>query len=141
MALDQNYLSLQQQLEQLSRALGVPPATAQMQTTQSSTAYELVGGIEGARELLGKMLPSTKRIVFDKGEAIFYCLEKDANGNAAPITINRYTTETEPTPEEKLEKQMEQKYLTKADFAEFAGIVKAQLEQLVSQKQEVKNDG
>ena len=65
-------------------------------------------GLDGAKSFLGKMLASTKHIVWDNEKPVFYVLQKDANGTPARIQICTFTVELEPT--------MEEKYVTKEDF-------------------------
>ena len=115
--------TLQDQIGQLSKLLGVQnlpqePATA----AQGANRFDCVDGIEGARAFLGKMLSSTKHIVWDNQKDVFYVLEKDANGNPGRIKICSYTVELEPT--------MEEKYVTKDDFAALA----AKIDKLMSSK-------
>jgi hypothetical protein len=102
--------TLQDQIGQLSKLLGaqsapVPEAAA---AVQSANRFDAVDGIEGARAFLGKMLSSTKHIVWDNNRPVFYVLQKDANGNPARIQICTFTVELEPT--------MEEKYVTREDF-------------------------
>lgn len=102
--------TLQDQIGQLSKLLGaqsapVPEASA---AVQSVNRFDAVDGIEGARAFLGKMLSSTKHIVWDNNRPVFYVLQKDANGNPARIQICTFTVELEPT--------MEEKYVTREDF-------------------------
>jgi len=133
--------SLQDQLAQLSAALGAQQATVAAQQANASPVNrnDLVSGIEGARQFLQNMLPGTSHIVWDKDQAVFFGLQKDANGNPARISINRFTTELEPTPEERMEKQMEDKYVTKDDFAKYTEALTAKFEALLTQRAEVKN--
>ena len=102
--------TLQDQIGQLSKLLGIQNGTIQeaQNATPSPSRYDCVDGIEGARAFLGKMLASTKHIVWDSQKDVFYVLQKDANGNPARIQICAYTVELEPT--------MEEKYVTKEDF-------------------------
>ena len=99
--------TLQDQIGQLSKLLGAQsaPTTASPQATSS---YDCVDGVEGARSFLGKMLASTKHIVWDSQQPIFYVLSKDANGTPARIQICKFEVELEPT--------MEEKYVTREDF-------------------------
>ena len=99
--------TLQDQIGQLSKLLGVQNGTVP-EVTQNVNKYDCVDGIEGARAFLGKMLASTRHIVWDSQKDVFYVLQKDANGNASRIQICPYTVELEPT--------MEEKYVTKEDF-------------------------
>ena len=96
--------NLQDQIGQLSKLLGGTGATQPQlppSTTPAASQYDEVNGIEGARKLLEKMLPGTKRVAWDSNDPIFYGLAKDANGCAQRIQICRFTVEMEPTPEEK----------------------------------------
>jgi hypothetical protein len=97
--------TLQDQIGQLNKLLG---GYTETQTQQAANAFDCVDGLEGARSFLGKMLPSTKHIVWDNQKSIFYVLQKDANGNPARIQICPFTVEYEPT--------MEEKYVTREDF-------------------------
>ena len=99
--------TLQDQIGQLSKLLG-SQAAAPQQTTQAANPYDCVDGLEGARAFQGKMLSSTKHIVWDSQQPIFYVLQKDANGTPARIQICKFTVEYEPT--------MEEKYVTRDDF-------------------------
>lgn len=107
--------TLQDQIGQLSKLLGVQnnlPTADAPSVAQSANKYDCVDGLEGARAFLGKMLASTRHIVWDSQKDVFYVLQKDANGTADRIKICPFTIELEQTMEE----QMEQKYVTKADF-------------------------
>lgn len=107
--LDNYTQTLQDQIGQLGKLLGVQNIQQeQASAAQSANRFDCVDGIEGARAFLGKMLSSTKHIVWDNGKDVFYVLEKDANGNPGRIKICSYTIELEPT--------MEEKYVTKEDF-------------------------
>ena len=103
--------TLQDQIGQLSKLLG-GQNTQEMPVTQSANKFDCVDGIEGARSFLGKMLSSSKHIVWDNQKDVFYVLQKDANGTPARIQICPYTVELEQTMEE----QMQEKYVTKEDF-------------------------
>ena len=104
---DNNYSqTLQDQIGQLSKLLG--GQTTVPRDTPSANPYDCVDGLDGARAFLGKMLASTKHIVWDSQKPIFYVLQKDANGNASRIQICQFTVELEPT--------MEEKYVTRDDF-------------------------
>ena len=101
--------TLQDQIGQLSKLLGGQAAASPApMPTPAESRFDCVDGIEGARAFLGKMLPSTKHIVWDNNAAVFYVLQKDANGAPARIQICPFTVELEPTPDEK--------YVTKEDF-------------------------
>lgn len=97
--------TLQDQIGQLSKLLGAQTAVAK---DPPANPFDCVDGIEGARAFLGKMLASTKHIVWDSQKPVFYVLQKDANGNATRIQICPFTVEYEPT--------MEEKYVTREDF-------------------------
>lgn len=115
MMFDNSYAqTLQDQIGQLSKLLGVQNAMQPQESTvaQSANKFDCVDGIEGARAFLGKMLSSSKHIVWDNNRDAFYVLQKDANGTPSRIQICPYTIEFEQTMEE----QMEEKYVTKADF-------------------------
>ena len=99
--------TLQDQIGQLSKLLGAQNTQAPA-TAQPANPYDCVDGIDGARAFLGKMLASTKHIVWDSQQPIFYVLQKDANGTPARIQICKFTVEYEPT--------MEEKYVTREDF-------------------------
>ena len=112
---DNNYAqTLQDQIGQLSKLLGVQNAvqTQDSAVSQSANKYDCVDGIEGARAFLGKMLSSSRHIVWDSQKDVFYVLQKDANGTPARIQICPFTIELEQTVEE----QMQEKYVTKDDF-------------------------
>ena len=57
---------------------------------------QIVDGDDGARIFLKNMPSNTKGVVFDKSNAVFYGLSRDANGVAAPIQKCPYTIETIP---------------------------------------------
>ena len=131
--LDNYTQTLQDQIGQLSKLLGVQNAAASEAplVTQTANRFDCVDGLDGARAFLGKMLASTKHIVWDNSKDVFYVLQKDANGTPARIQICQYTIETEPT--------MEEMYVTKDDFNALA----AKIDQLISSNskttKEVKN--
>lgn len=86
-----------QQLMNQSRSLPAQsPAPAQPQK-MTSTIPE-VDGLEGARQFLHSLGPSSSAAVFDKADSVFYGLSVDANGNPGPIKIGRYTLEDAPAP-------------------------------------------
>lgn len=103
---DQYNQTLQDQIGQLSKLLGAQ--SAQPTTQAAANPFDCVDGIEGARSFQTKMLASTKRIVWDNQQPVFYVLQKDANGTPARIQICKFTVEYEPT--------MEEKYVTREDF-------------------------
>ena len=121
--------TLQDQIGQLSKLLGsqnsMSPAVKET-ASQSANPYDCVDGIDGARAFLGKMLASTRHIVWDSQKPIFYVLQKDANGNPARIQICQFTVELEPT--------MEEKYVTREDF----NALVSKLDQLINR--EVNNE-
>lgn len=114
--------TLQDQIGQLSKLLGAQ--TVPEAPSQSVNQFDCVDGIEGARAFLGKMLASTRHIVWDSKDSVFYVLQKDANGTAARIQICRFTVEEEPT--------MEEKYVTRADFNALASKIDALFNKEVS---------
>ena len=123
----ENYTNtLQDQIGQLSKLLGGQAVgAAQGQQTQLTTSqYDLVTGIEGARSFLQKMLAGTKHIVWDTDASIFYVLQKDSNGNPSRIQIGHFEMELEPT--------MEEKYVSKEDFAALV----AKIDQLIGKEKD-----
>lgn len=120
--------TLQDQIGQLSKLLGSQAAVPAMADApaQATNPFDCVDGIEGARAFLGKMLASTKHIVWDSQKPVFYVLQKDANGNPARIQICNFTVELEPT--------MEEKYVTRDDF----NALVSKLDQLIKKEE---NDG
>ena len=120
--------TLQDQIGQLSKLLGVQtasvPAQGQM-PIQATSQYDLVTGIDGARAFLQKMLSGTKHIVWDNDQSVFYVLQKDANGNPQRIQICPFTIEYEPT--------MEEKYVSREDF----NALVSKLDQFLNQKESV----
>ena len=120
--------TLQDQIGQLGKLLGVQSGNTLPEVQPQTSRYDCVDGIDGARAFLGKMLASTKHIVWDSQKDTFYVLQKDANGNPARIQICAYTVEIEPTPDEK--------YVTKDDF----NALVSKLDAFMA-KREVKNDG
>lgn len=115
--------NLQDQIGQLSKLLG---AQTMPEVPKAANQFDYVDGIEGARAFQGKMLASTKHIVWDSKEPVFYVLLKDANGSAERIQICRFTIEQEPT--------MEEKYVTREDFNKLV----SKLDKLI--KKEEKNN-
>ena len=100
--------TLQDQIGQLSKLLGVQAANTEAPAAQSANRFDCVDGIEGARSFLQKMLSGSKHIVWDTQKDVFYVLQKDANGSPSRIQICPFTVELEPT--------MEDMYVTKEDF-------------------------
>ena len=127
--LDSYTQTLQDQIGQLSKLLGAQPSTASnVQPTQSfGNQYDLVTGLDGARDFLQRMLSGTKHIVWDNNDSIFYVLSKDSNGNPSRIQICKFTVEYEPT--------MEEKYVSREDF----NALVTRLDQLLKDKEV--NDG
>lgn len=122
--------NLQDQIGQLSKLLGGQAGQTQLppSTTPAASQYDEVNGLEGARDFLKRMLPGTKRVVWDSNEPVFYALSTDANGCPQRIQICRFEVTLEPTPEEK--------FVTRDDF----NALVSRLDSLLAQK-EVKNDG
>ena len=119
--------TLQDQIGQLSKLLGVQAAGTDVQATTATNPFDYVAGIDGARSFQQKMLANTKHIVWDNEKPVFYILQKDANGNAARIQICTFEVELEPT--------MEEKYVSREDF----NALSAKIDQLLSKKKEVTN--
>ena len=118
--------TLQDQFSQLSRALGAQTA-AVPEVAPALSRFDYVDGLDGAKAFQGKMLPSTKHIVWDNNSTVFYVLQKDANGSPARIQICTFTVELEPT--------MEEKYVSREDF----NALVSKLDQLLNK--EVKDNG
>ena len=70
--------TLQDQIGQLSKLLG---GQATQPTQQPANPYDCVDGIEGARSFLGKMLASTKHIVWDSQQPVFYVLQSGTDSD------------------------------------------------------------
>lgn len=124
--------TLQDQIGQLSKLLGGQTASLPQPDSKAAApanAFDYVAGLEGARAYLQKMLAGTKHIVWDNEQAIFYVLQKDANGNPARIQICPFTVEQEPT--------MEDRFVTKDDF----NALVLELRQFMSAQKEVKDNG
>lgn len=120
--------TLQDQIGQLSKLLGGQAAGGTIQEKpKAANPFDYVAGLDGAKAFLGKMLASTKHIVWDDEKPVFYILQKDANGNPARIQICPFTVELEPT--------MEEKYVSREDFNSLA----AKIDLLLAQKKEVDN--
>ena len=66
--------------------------------------------------------------MFDKEEPLFYTLSVDANGNAAPIKIGRFTVEDAPEPGTDV--------ITKADFEGFKAEIRAALAAMTRKEDE-----
>ena len=119
--------TLQDQIGQLGKLLGVQAAQPEIQAQPAASRFDCVDGLDGARAYLQKMLASTKHIVWDSQKDVFYGLEKDANGNPARIKICPYQVTFEPT--------MEEKYVSREDF----NALVSRLDSLLAQKEV--NDG
>ena len=133
--LDNYAQTLQDQIGQLSKLLGVQNGTVQQDIAapaQSANRFDCVDGLEGARAFQQKMLASSKHIVWDNTKDVFYVLQKDANGTPSRIQICPFTIEMEPT--------MEDMYVTKEDF----NALVSRIDQLISTNskpsREVKNN-
>ena len=113
--------NLQAQIQQIQQLMQQPRPTQPAAPQKPTTTIPFVDGLEGARTFLKSMGPNSSAAVFDKEEAVFYTLSVDANGNAAPIKIGRFTVEDAPEPGTDV--------ITKADFegfkAEIRGILEA----------------
>lgn len=113
--------NLQAQIQQIQQLMQQPRPSQPAAPQKTSTTIPFVDGLEGARTFLKSMGPNSSAAVFDKEEAVFYTLSVDANGNAAPIKIGRFTVEDAPSPGTDV--------ITKADFegfkAEIRGILEA----------------
>ena len=108
--LDNYTQTLQDQIGQLGKLLGVQSGNPVIPESPAFSAnkFDCVDGLDGAKSVLKRMLPSSKHIVWDTNKDVFYVLQTDANNNPARIQICPYTVELEPT--------MEEKYVTKEDF-------------------------
>ena len=71
------------------------------------------------REYLKNMAASSSQILMDETQNMFYVVRKDANGNPFPITVGKFTVETEP-PEDS-------PYISKQDFEAFKAELWAKL--------------
>lgn len=120
-AYNTNQLSnLQAQIQQIQQLMNQPrQAPAQSQPQRITSTIPFVDGLDGARQYLKTLGPNSSAAVFDKEEAIFYTLSVDANGNAAPIKIGRFTVEDAPEPGTDV--------ITKADFEGFKAEIRAAL--------------
>ena len=133
--LDNYTQTLQDQIGQLSKLLGVQAGNVTqdpLAPSQNVNRFDCVDGLDGAKAFLQKMLASTKHIVWDNQQDVFYVLQKDANGNPARIQICPFTIELEPT--------MEERYVTKDDF----NALVSRLDQFLNTKnkrKEVTEDG
>jgi len=122
----QQLANLQQSYAQLGQMMQPPPVQP-LPVAPLSESPDGVDGIEGAREYLGRMAPSTKRYVWDNQADRFYFLQKDANGKAARIMIGDFTLTPEPS--------MEDRYVTRDDF----NALVAKIDLMLSQKGTVDN--
>jgi len=115
--------TLQDQIGQLGKLLGVQPTASSVPATPSfGNQYDLVTGLEGAKAFQQKLLSGAKHIVWDNEKPVFYVLQKDANGNPQRIQICTFTIELEPT--------MEEKYVSREDFNSLV----AKLDQLLNKE-------
>jgi hypothetical protein len=114
-ALTSRLQQLQQMVQQQKNPF-VPAPQPQAPQKMTATIPE-VDGIEGARQYLKNLGPSSSAAVFDKSEAVFYGLSVDANGNPAPIKIGRFTLEDAPEPGDN--------NITKADLEAFEARIMA----------------
>jgi len=114
-ALESRFQQLQQLMQQQKTPFA-PAASAPAPQKMISTIPE-VEGIEGARQYLKNLGPSSSAAVFDKSEAVFYGLSVDANGNPGPIKIGRFTLEDAPEPGDNT--------ITKADLEAFEARIMA----------------
>lgn len=135
--IDSNYTqTLQDQIGQLGKLLGVQQQNSIIPSSQTTSSYgsqyDIVTGLDGAKSYMTKMLSGTKCIVWDNENPVFYVLQKDSNGNPQRIQICTFTMELEPT--------MEEKYVSRDDF----NALVAKIDQLINQKtvkpKEVKTD-
>lgn len=111
--------NLQAQIQQIQQLMQQPRPSQPAAPQKSTTTIPFVDGLEGARTFLKSMGPNSSAAVFDKEEAVFYTLSVDANGNAAPIKIGRFTVEDAPEPGTDV--------ITKADFEGFKAEIRAAL--------------
>lgn len=102
----------QKQLSQLAESYrqGTPPVLQQM-GQPAVEQVKSVPGIAGAREYLKNMAASSSQILMDETQNMFFLVRKDANGNPSPITVGKFTVETEPVEESP--------YISKQDFEAF----------------------
>lgn len=111
--------NLQAQIQQIQQLMNQPRPAQPPVPQKPTTTIPFVDGLEGARTFLKSMGPNSSAAVFDKEEAVFYTLSVDANGNAAPIKIGRFTVEDAPEPGSDT--------ITKADFEGFKAEIRAAL--------------
>lgn len=111
----------QKQLNQLAESYRQLPQvpTGFSSVQPASEQVKSVPGIAGAREYLKNMAASSSQILMDETQNMFYVVRKDANGNPAPITVGKFTVETEP-PEDS-------PYISKQDFEAFKAELWAKL--------------
>ena len=121
--------NLQEQLRQIQNLMNRPaPGLPQPTVPQKvSTTIPEVDGLDGARQYLKTMGPSSSAAVFDKNDAVFYGLSVDANGNPGPIKRCPFTVEDVPEPGSDT--------ITKADFEGFKAEIRAALAAMM-QKEE-----
>lgn len=124
--LDSYTQTLQDQIGQLGKLLGVQNngVIPEQPTAQiNGNKFDCVDGLEGAKTFMqNRLISGAKHIVWDNSDDIFYVLEKDSNGVPARIKICHFTVELEPT--------MEDRYVTKEDFAALS----AKLDKLLNTK-------
>ena len=111
--------NLQAQIQQIQQLMQQPRPSQPASPQKPTTTIPFVDGLEGARTFLKSMGPNSSAAVFDKEEAVFYTLSVDANGNAAPIKMGRFTVEDAPEPGTDV--------ITKADFEGFKAEIRAAL--------------
>lgn len=111
----------QKQLSQLAESYKqmTPPVPGFQPVQPASEQVKSVPGIAGAREYLKNMAASSSQILMDETQNMFFLVRKDANGNPSPITVGKFTVETEP-PEES-------PYISKQDFEAFKAELWAKL--------------
>ena len=103
----------QKQLSQLAESYkqAVPLVPGFQPAQPASEQVKSVPGIAGAREYLKNMAASSSQILMDETQNMFFLVRKDANGNPSPITVGKFTVETEPVEESP--------YISKQDFEAF----------------------
>lgn len=114
--------NIEAQMKQLQSILNQPKPTVPTIPTIPAPQPQImtipfVDGIEGAKQFLKSMAANSSAAVFDKTESVFYTLSVDANGNAAPIKLGRFTVEDAPEPENNV--------ITRADFDSFKNEIRA----------------
>lgn len=118
-----------QQLKQLmNQQRNFVPPTAAVAPQKPTYTIPEVDGLDGARQFLQSMGPSSSAAVFDKGDSAFYGLSVDANGNPGPIKVGRYTLEDAPEPGSD--------NITKADLEAFKAEIRSALAGLITPKED-----